>query len=39
MRAYSPRRVIPGHGTIAGNPLAHTLTMASADAPRREGAG
>jgi len=33
-RAYAPRQVIPGHGTIAGNPLGHTETMALAAAPR-----
>jgi glyoxylase-like metal-dependent hydrolase (beta-lactamase superfamily II) len=30
---YAPRHVIPGHGTISGDPLAHTLTMALAAAP------
>ncbi len=28
--AYAPRHVIPGHGTIAGDSLAHTAQLASA---------
>jgi len=32
-RAYTPRYVIPGHGTIAGDSLAHTARLA--DAARR----
>jgi glyoxylase-like metal-dependent hydrolase (beta-lactamase superfamily II) len=30
IRKYAPRHVIPGHGTIAGRPLAHTLALADA---------
>jgi len=29
-RRYAPRHVIPGHGTIEGNPLAHTTQLADA---------
>jgi len=29
---YKPRHVIPGHGTIAGDSISHTLTMAVAAA-------
>ena len=35
INAYRPRHVIPGHGTIAGNSLAHTLAIANAAAPHR----
>ncbi len=28
--AYSPRCVVPGHGTIAGDSLAHTIALADA---------
>ena len=28
MSTYRPRRVIPGHGTIAGDSLSHTLALA-----------
>ncbi len=33
-QAYSPRHVIPGHGTIAGNPVSHTRALADAAAKR-----
>ena len=37
-RAYSPRYVIPGHGTLAGNSLSHTRALADAAAkPPRAG--
>jgi len=29
-RRYSPHHVIPGHGTIAGNPIASTIALADA---------
>ena len=33
-RTYNPRHVIPGHGTIAGNSIVHTSTLAAAAATR-----
>jgi glyoxylase-like metal-dependent hydrolase (beta-lactamase superfamily II) len=34
LRAYAPRHVVPGHGTIAGDAIAHTIGLA--DAANRE---
>lgn len=31
---YRPRHVIPGHGTIAGNPIVHTSALATTAATR-----
>jgi glyoxylase-like metal-dependent hydrolase (beta-lactamase superfamily II) len=32
---YRPRHVIPGHGTIAGDSIAHTSALAGGGTPRR----
>jgi glyoxylase-like metal-dependent hydrolase (beta-lactamase superfamily II) len=34
LHTYRPRYVIPGHGTIAGDSLGHTLLLAEAAAPK-----
>jgi glyoxylase-like metal-dependent hydrolase (beta-lactamase superfamily II) len=38
-RAYAPRHVVPGHGTIAGDPIAHTTSLADASAANRLAPG
>ena len=34
IHAYQPRHVIPGHGTVAGDSLGHTLALADLSAPK-----
>jgi hypothetical protein len=38
-RAYAPRHIVPGHGTIAGDPIAHATALADAAAANRLAPG